>query len=171
MATLSLPNLPVEMWSSNWRPDRKADRPKINAAVYSLKCVFAAMCGMHIHTRSGMKRADIEMECEVKYHELIAAARLQHPDAVAVKFVAHTSNKCLKLMDGNGIYRLSQRVRKICVNSYNGHWLGSLDGGIPPSGRMWNWVRMRVLVILYRELTKNTTNLPENQGVCIVFCV
>ena len=161
---LSVPSLPPEILNTTWRTSRKADKPKINAAVNSIKCTIASMCGIHIHTMSGMKKADIEIECESKYHAIVAALRLKYPDAVALHFIAHTNNKLIKLLDGNGIYRLSQRVRKTCVNSYNGHWLGSLDSGIPPSGRSWNWVRMRVLVLLHRELKKNTSTLPANQG-------
>ena len=166
-AVLLLPNLNEELLSSTWRYGRKQDDPKINAAVYSIKCIFAAMCGMHVHSQNGMKKADIWIVCETKYNELVRALRHKYPDCVAARFIGHTSNKLNKKITGDTIYRLSQHVRKTCVNSFNVHWKGSLDGDVPPSGREWDWVRMRVLVILYREYTKNTQRLPENQGYII----
>ena len=131
------------------------------------------MCGIHIHIRNGMKRSDIEMLLVwgkvPRIRRLAKALQQKYPDSIAVKFIAHTSNKRVKLFDGNGIYRLSQRVRKTCVNSYNGHWSSCLDNDIPPSGRSWDWVKMRVIVILYREWKKNTTSLPSNQGFVYLF--
>ena len=103
---LSVPSLPPEILNTTWRTSRKADKPKINAAVNSIKCTIASMCGIHIHTMSGMKKADIEIECESKYHVIVTIE-----------------------------VSLSQCVRKPCVNSYNGHWIGTLHNGIPTPGR------------------------------------
>ena len=159
-----LPDLPVQLLQHIWRPRSRADRPKINAAVASIKCIFSSLCAIHLQEIRAFTRAEIHKLCESKYRELVANLKQRYPTAVAAQFLLYSTSKRKKLMTGQQIYRLAKQVRAKFLNSYNDHWLGSLDEGVPPSGHDWDWVRMRVLVILYRELKKNSTNLPENQG-------
>ena len=155
--------------AETWLPGKNNDDPKINPAAATIRATLTAMCGMHIHTLDGKRRHDIEIICEQKYHELVKSLENKYPEAVAMKQVAYTTAKKLKKMTGTAIYRLSQRVRKMCVNSYNIHWQACLQDGQPSSGRSWHWVKMRVLVALFWEQNKNTEPLPSNQGMLYHF--
>ena len=60
-------------------------------------------------------------------------------------------------------------VRADCVNQYNPLWKSCLDSsGFPPSGREWQWVADRVLVMMWRQKIKNQDPLPANQGDLII---
>ena len=162
---LSLPALPSELLITTWRPNNKKDAVKINTAALCMKTTLCAMCGMHVHTLNGMKREDIESICEAKYFELVNALKAKFRDAVVLQYVGHVDYKKIRQMQGSTIYRLSQNVRKICVNSYNVKWNSCLVNDQCPSGRGWDWVRMRVLVQLWREANKNLDPMPSNQGI------
>lgn len=169
MATLSLPYIPQELLNKNWRVGHKVDKTKINNAALCLKAFLSTMCGIHLHTQPPMKKVDCEVKCERKYTELVQAIRSKYPDAVALQQIDFVDSKKIKKLDGAGIYRLSQVVRKACVNSFNRLWDGCLDNGNVPSGRGYDWVRQRVLVMLYRETKKITDPMPANQGKCVCF--
>ena len=152
---LSLPKIPSELLNTNWRTGHKLDSPKINNAALCLRALLANMCGIHLHKQPPMKKIDCEMRCETKYHELADSLLQKYPDSVGVQQIKFVDSKKIKRIEGHSIYRLSQVVRKTCVNSFNIMWDSCLDSnGDIPSGRDYEWVRQRVLVMLYRELKK-----------------
>ena len=172
MAQLVLPRFPTSLFDTRcvYGLNKKTDSKMFNDAL-CIKATFAAMLGKHIHTLSGKKRPDIEAICQKKYHELVDAAAAKYTDCEIVQFLPYVTMKKIKKLEGPTIYRLSQKVRSACTTSFNKFWEDCLGpDGIPPSGRQFEWVRMRVLVMLYRSFKKNSSSLPANQGL-ISYCV
>lgn len=163
---LKLPDFPIQLMASNWvYKENKVHDSKLHSASLCIRATLAAMCGMHIHSLSGKKKPDIEAICEAKYHELVAALKIKYPDASVVEFLPYVTMKKVKKISGHTIYRLSMNVRKICTNSFGKLWEDALGPDrLPPSGRSWEWVSQRVLVMLYREKKKDDRPLPANQG-------
>ena len=163
---LKLPDFPAHLMVSNWvYKSSKLVDSKLHSASLCIRATLAAMCGMHVHTLSGKKKPDIEEICATKFHELVAALRTKYPDASVMEFVPYVTCKKLKKMTGNTVYRLSVKVRKMCTNSFGKLWQDSLGpDGLPPSGRSWEWVAQRVLIMLYREKKKDDRSLPVNQS-------
>ena len=117
---LRLPHFHSNLLNSNWQQGRnRAEDSKINTAALSVRCSLAAMCGMHVHTTSGKKKHDVWAVYKAKYTELIRAMRHRYPDATVMEFIDWISyRKIKKKLNGQQIYRLSQVIRKACVNTY-----------------------------------------------------
>ena len=159
-----LPEFPVKILNETWQNDR-SNGSKITLSALSIRCTLAAMCGMHVHKGPGKKKYDIWTCCADLYKQLTNAMKLAHPHASVIPFLDYTANTMVTRMDGEKVFRMSQLVRKECVNVFNPLWKSCLDdSGQPPSGKTWEWVRCRVLILLYRQAKKIETPLPQNAG-------
>lgn len=163
---LRLPDFPNKILNETWEKNR-ANAGKLNTAAYSVRCTLTAMCGMDVHKRKCMKKHDIWSCCKRTYIALVASMARKHPNAKVVEFVGHTALTKLAPMSGEKVFRMSQMVRKHCVNQFNPLWKSCLGPtGQPPSGKDWEWVRQRVLIMLYRQAKKDITPLEANAGLC-----
>ena len=163
--SLRLPEFPSNLMNTTWIVQKREDRRKVVIAIASLRATMAAMCGMHVHTHPQMTSPQIHAVCLKKYFEVHAAMLVKYPDAVAVPYLKYTSLNKAKEIVGLSVYRLSQEIRKILVKQYNVLWQSCVGPDkLPPSGRSWEWVRKRVLVMMYRKLKKNEAPLPANEG-------
>ena len=163
--TLPIPDFDIALLNTQWVPSR-AHSPKLNAALYSMRCIFASMCVMHLHTTASKKVSDCELEVEAQYFQLLRSFRIKHPDAAVGNYIGFVSiNKVVK-MTGKKILKMGQRVRTVLNNDYAPLWNGLLDpNGEPPSGKNWEWVHDCVLVMLYRKMKRNTEPLAMNAGI------
>ena len=162
---LRIPAFPPEILLPNWRNNR-ADSSKLNTAAYSIRCTLASMCGMHVHRTGDKRKHDIWACCEEVYGRLLRAMQHRHGEAAVIKYLGHTSLTMVAKMTGEKIFRMSQNTGKTIVNRFNPKWRACLDSnGQPPSGKNWEWVRNRVLVMLYHESKgDNDTTLAANEG-------
>ena len=161
---LVLPMFPDIMMNEHWRFNNRVEKKKIHQCALSIRCTLAAMCGMHMHQNPQARSFDIHDICEHKYHELVQSLLTKCPNAKVCEFLTFTTLEKTKKMGGKNVWRMSQQVKKEICNRYNPMWQSCLSNDIPPSGRQWEWVRQRVLVLLWRALKKNTDPLPSNQG-------
>ena len=147
---LSLPDFPAKILNEAWVNNRQ-DSKKLNLAAYSVRCTLAAMSGMHVHKMGSMRKGDIHANCEKVYHQLVAAMQRHHRTAAVSEYVGYTSLTKVSKMSDDKIFRMAQEVRSTLVNSFNRLWNACLQDGKLPSDKTWDWVRMRVLVMLYTE--------------------
>ena len=171
VAHLRLPAFPPGLLMPNWKNNR-ADATKLNLAAYSIRCTLSAMCGMHVHTMGDMRKHDIFASCERNYLKLVAAMQNKYRDAAVVKYLGHTSLTKVAVMTGEKVFRMAQNTRKTIVNRFNPKWKACLVNGQPPSGKNWEWVAKRVLIMLYHESKGDTTHeLAANAGIFFIFFV
>ena len=170
MATIlrtTLPEFPPLLLTQGWEINR-TDKPKLNAAAYSIRSTFAAMAGMDLHSKSAKKGPDIHVTVRNAFNKLVEAMKTVYPDASVVQYIEYTTLNKLKKIEGRQIHRLGMEVRTACVNDFRPLWVSCLDSsGDPPSGRQWQWVADRVLVMLWRQKTKNKDPLSANEGTYI----
>lgn len=59
------------------------------------------------------------------------------------------------------------QVRKQCVNEYNRRWDSCLVNGTCPSGKNWDWVRKKVLVMIFHK--KDGEQVSANSDIEAMF--
>ena len=165
---VNLPDFPEMLLNRNWERNRTGS-PKLNTAAYSLRSTLAAMTCIHLNTTAPKKGPDVHRTCLIKYGELIAAMKVRYPDAAVIKYLDYSSLQQLKKLDGKQIYRMGLAVRTKVVNEFLPLWKSCLGpSGMSPSGRTFEWVMKRVLIMLYRRSKKNNDALPANAGIIII---
>ena len=170
-----LPAFDDRFLSPNW-PNNRTHSGKLQVAALSIRGTLSAMCGMHVNTMSGKKKQDIWEICARKYRQLVDELQHKYPDASVGEYLMYVALTKLSPMTGEKIFRMSQAVRKECRNVFNPLWNQALVNGFPPSGKDWEWVRKRTLILLHRQKKKDSTPLQPNDGsfyvcVCVCSCV
>lgn len=160
-----LPDFPPCMLSRNWGELKREDKPKLNTCCYSIRGTLSAMCGMHLHTTTPTKAPNVHAICLQKYNELTAAMRMKYPDASVNEFIDYVTINKFKKLKGEQIYKMGLSMKTMMLKQFLPLWNSCLDSnGNFPSGRSWEWVRDRVLIMLYRRSKKDLTPLPQNAG-------
>ena len=73
---IPLPVLDEVLLNTHWTTSRN-DSPKLNTALYSMRCTLSAMCVMHLHTTPDKKTSACEQTCENTYTELLSSLRIK----------------------------------------------------------------------------------------------
>ena len=166
-SVLPLPDFDINFLNTQWQLNRR-DSPKLNTALYSMRCTLSSMCVMHLHTTPTKKVSEAEATCAKTYFDLTRSVSIKYPDAVVCKYVEWVSTNCLTRMTGAKIMKMGQRVRTCLVNEILPLWNSCLDSdGNPPSGKDWIWVCKCVLIMLHRKSKKSTEALAPNAGQTI----
>lgn len=170
--SLSLPEFHRKLLNEDWTAQR-ATSGKLNVALYSVRATLAGMCGMHVAKMPTMKKHQCWREVLKVYLDLVTAFRDRYPDAAVNEFIGHTSTTKITPMDGEKVWRMHCAVRKEIVNVYNPVWKSCLGpNGTPPSGKSWEWVRKRTLILIYRNGKKDDSPLAANDGMsCTILLV
>ena len=162
---IRLPDFPKKILNSDWSNNRH-ESFKLNISAYNTRATFSAMCAMHVNTLGTMKAQDCHSEALKAWTKLVTAFKRKYPDATVGKYLGFTSLNKITPMDGEKIWRMACQTRPEINNVFNPVWLSCLSNGKLPSGKDWEWVRKRTLILLYRRATKDETPLAPNEGKC-----
>ena len=163
---LRVPAFPPILMNTTWDVGNRVGRKKIQVAALSIRSTLSAMCGMHVHTTPTATSFQQHAICLEKYKKLLVAMENKYPEASVVPFLKYTSLTKNKEFAGLSIYRMSQQVRTTIAKEYNTLWTSSLGPDkIPPSGRTFEWVRKRVLIMLWRKGKKDNRPMSANADV------
>ena len=85
------------------------------------------------------------------FRKLCSSFTSKYPNAVIGPFLIRTNRTTQEEVNGKSIWAAAGRIRKQISGEYTPIWNSCLDNGAPPSGRDWDWVRKRTLVLVFRK--------------------
>ena len=164
---LRLPSIPNFLLNEEWGSDRKT-APLLGYALKTVKYLFYAMCAIHVHGKDSMATASILRLVQNKYRKLCDSFTTKYPNAVIGPFLKRLNRTTQELVNGKSVWAAAGRVRKSISAEYTPVWKSCLDNGGLPSGRDWDWVRKRTLVLLFRKYVSVNSKfkaVPERPDV------